>query len=77
MDKNELLEMLAKKKVSGCCLGSLGYALGHLTDHDLDETEVRAAVDFILNGVFKLKNNPDMVSGTEKFLENLTTVMGR
>jgi len=75
MSKEELLAMLAKKKVSGCCMGQLGYILGHLTDHGLSEAEVRAAIDFILQAIFKLKADPAAVKRVEEYLESLKTVM--
>jgi len=75
MNKEQLLALMAKKKVSGCCLGPLGFSLGHLTDHGLNREEVEAAVDFLLTGIFKLKSSPTDVATAEQFIKSITTAM--
>lgn len=74
MEKDELFASLATKKVSSCDTGTFGYTIGHLYDHGCTEEEILALAQLILDGIAKVKANPDAFAALKQSIETAGSV---
>jgi hypothetical protein len=66
MEKEQIIALMKEKGISSCETGLLGFVLGHLADHGLSREESLDVVTFLVDGIYRMKNDPALLAATEQ-----------